>query len=448
MKKLLMLLALSSPAFAGYGFINAMPASSYATNAAMGATLSDGLATLKVNAKTGAMIMRAVAKSSAVRMLGRSALYAAPILMADQLGLFDEDAPMVLLGGNGRAVQLSGPEMDSSVRPQLAFPQGGWMAVINQIGYPAERVYGGYCAGGDCARFIRTFQWACPETGILCKLPSGVIDDHGYTVQSGLGIGNAGSPPIYQYILVAEKLPPRLLRDIQYQPSPLYSGKDVAAALPDSRVKSQVNPALIASVLQAATKDAQANYPGIEWPAGLVDALDVAAVRRAAVPVTVADALAPGAIDPMMQWPPGWADARPSSVYWDPTAPTPSPTPGTGTGTTPGTGTGTGTGTGSNTGPIDLGQAPLVPEPMLADTPSGMAIMQPVITALNPMRGLTLPSGAGQCPTVTLDLSIIKEGGSHVLSEHCDLLESARPIIAIACAAAWALSALFIVLRA
>ncbi|OLZ68745.1 hypothetical protein BS642_21425 [Chromobacterium violaceum] len=78
----------------------------------MGAALADKLATLKVNTQLGAQIMRTVARSSAVRYLGKSVVLAAPLMMAVNTGVFDEQTPGVLVHGDGASVTFSGPSMD------------------------------------------------------------------------------------------------------------------------------------------------------------------------------------------------------------------------------------------------------------------------------------------------------------------------------------------------
>lgn len=423
-----MTLSAVQPAYAGYAMANSLPAVSMATNSAMGAALNDALATLGVAAKDGAQIMRAVAKSGAIRWLGKAAIWTAPLLLASDMGLFDQSSN-VLMNGNGSTITLKGPDMDAGAKPTQVMPSGGWSYVIQAMGYPTTKSFVGSCqATADCARFFKTWQWACATANQICSAPTNQIDSDGYTTQYGLGLGYANS--YYQYVLIGEKLPARSLNTITYTPTNLSSGKEAAAAIPDSDAGQKINYDLIAAALRQAIADAKAANPTLAWPAGLTDAITGALVRGLNISITLPDALAPSANDPNVQWPPGWADARPQSPYWDPTLQTPT------TSTTPPPST--------TTGPVDLGADPQTPVPTLEDTPTGEMILAPILGLFPDLSTWTVPSHSSVCPTPSFTVW----GQTHVMTAHCDLLEANRTLIYTACLAAFAIAALFIALSA
>lgn len=434
-------IVLSQCALAGSALVNGMPSSSVAVNAAMGAALADKLATLKVNTQLGAQIMRTVARSSAVRYLGKSVVLAAPLMMAVNTGVFDEQTPGVLVHGDGASVTFSGPSMDLSQMPTRALPSSSLVDALMVMGYPNDAVFANR-PNGDTAIFLRTKQYACPTPDTVCNCPRGTLDASGYSVSACTGLGYVGDNHIYQLVLIMEKTPPKLLKDLRYQPRPITSNTLAASDLPDSRANDQVNPALIAAALSSAIDDARQRAPGLAWPPELSrpNSISASDIKATGVSTPLSGALAPIAVGSNDQAPAGWADARPGTPYWDPSITLP--------GTWGGTGATTNTGTGSQGATVDLGTAPTVAEPQLEETPTGLQIMQPVIDALNPLKGVTLPSGDGQCPSVDLDLSFFREGAVHHLDEQCAMLEKVRPILEPVFAACWGLMAFFIVLRA
>lgn len=434
-------MVLSQFSFAGYALVNGMPSSSVAVNAAMGAALADKLATLKVNAQLGAQIMRTVARSSAVRFLGKSVVLAAPLMMAADTGVFDEQTPGVLVHGDGASITLSGPSMDMTQMPSRALPSSSLVDALMIMGYPNDAVFANR-PDGDMAIFLRTKQYACPTPNTVCNCPRGTLDGSGYSVSACTGLGYIGDNHVYQLILIMEKNPPKLLKDLRYQPRPITTNTTAASDLPDSRANDQVNPALVAAALSSAIDDARQRAPGLAWPPELShpNSISAADIKATGVSTPLSGALAPIAVGSNDQAPAGWADARPGTPYWDPSITLP--------GTWGGTGTTTNTGTGSQGTTVDLGTAPTVAEPQLENMPTGLQIMQPVIDALNPLKGMSLPSGDGQCPTVDLDLSFFREGAVHHLDEQCAMFEKVRPILEPVFAACWGLMAFFIVLRA
>lgn len=448
MKALLLTISLLLAApnsHAGYAMVNGMPSTSVAVNSAMGAALADKLATLKVNAKLGADIMRTVARSSAVRFLGKSVVLAAPLMLASDTGLFDEPTPGVLVHGDGAAITLSGPNMDLAQKPTRWLPSTNLADVLMVMGYPAEAVFANR-KDGDLAHFIRTTQYACPSPNTVCSCPTNTLDAAGYNVRTCVGLGYVGDNRVYQYVLIMEKLPARLMTDLRYQPHPIGTNTTAASDLPDTRANDSINPALIATALSAAIDDARQRAPGLAWPPELAmpNSITASDIKATGISTPITGALAPVSVGSNEQAPAGWADARPGTPYWDPSIPLPGTWGGTGTSA----GSEAGSGAGTQAPALDLGTAPDVAEPLLEDTPSGLQIMQPVIDALNPLKGISLPTGSGQCPAVDLDLSFFRDGAVHRLDEQCELFEKARPILEPVFAASWALLAVFIVLRA
>lgn len=422
--------ASSSPVWAGASMAAGMGSFSYGFNASMAEALAKKLAAANVAAADGMAIIRAVARSSVVKYVGRSGLVLAPLLLASDLM---QDKSILVNGDGSNTVTLSGPAMDGSMKPGAAMPTGTWQAVIQQMGYPNTATFLDTCTGGrQCAREISTWQYQCPNPNQQCTTPTNQIGNNGYTVQGSLGLGYSNT--YYQFVLVGEKLPARYVDSLTYTPTPLSTPRDVASALPDSRKDDLVPAALPAKTVSGAIDDARTRYPDLPWPTILQqpNAIKDSDIARS---IPLSGVVPPIVTSPTDQWPPGWPDGIPAdSPYagWQGLG-----VPSTGDPSTP-----------ASSPSVDLGSAPAVSEPTLEEPPTGLTIMEPIISALNPLKGMNFPSGAGECPTFDVDLSLLQEGTVKHVDEYCTVADQVKPIFQPVMMLVWALMAVFIVLGA
>ncbi|WP_343743264.1 hypothetical protein [Herbaspirillum huttiense] len=103
------------------------------------------------------------------------------------------------------------------------------------------------------------------------------------------------------------------------------------------------------------------------------------------------------------------------------------------------------TGTNPSTEPVqNLGPDPGIGAPPLEPIPTALQIISPTMNIFPSLKSFVVPSVDAQCPT--WDVPVF--GKQIALKDHCPLLEQSRPTLYAAMAVAYALIALFIVLRA
>jgi hypothetical protein len=87
---------------------------------------------------------------------------------------------------------------------------------------------------------------------------------------------------------------------------------------------------------------------------------------------------------------------------------------------------------------------PEIDRPDLEDIPTAEIILAPLLNLMSDLKNFSLPEHSAMCPVASFTVF----GQEYQLRTHCDLIEQNRLLIETAMALAWALTALFIVLRA
>lgn len=218
------------------------------------------------------------------------------------------------------------------------------------------------------------------------------------------------------------------------------------STVPETVKAQPLDPALLATMANKLWQQAAAipGYSGLPYSmSNPITAADVQAWQSAnptAYP-TVGDALAPiapgataGTNIPVVPMP---------NTTVTPTTPTnPSTNPGTNPGTTvtvqPGT-----SGAVNIDVQLNLGPDPGVSAPALEQTPTAQSILSPITSLLPGLKSLQV-SGVGACPTPTFTIF----NRSYTMDAQCILLEQNRAKIQAVMLAFWAITALFVVLRA
>jgi hypothetical protein len=151
-----------------------------------------------------------------------------------------------------------------------------------------------------------------------------------------------------------------------------------------------------------------------------------------------------------------WAQANPTSYptvasmvtpitnpngFYPSTTNTPTGTAPTGaTSPTPSTGTNAG-----QANPVaNLGTDPNIKSPSLEATPTAQMILSPLIGLFPDLKSFAVPGHSGTCPTPSFDTF----GHSFTIDSHCNIFESNRGTIAGFMLLVFAMSALFIILKA
>jgi hypothetical protein len=185
-----------------------------------------------------------------------------------------------------------------------------------------------------------------------------------------------------------------------------------SSSLPSPVLSAPVDPSTIALMSNSLWQQAasQPGYSGL--PYSPTSPVTASQVSSATSQPTVSDLIAPTSISSIK--------AAPSLD----STPSPSTNPGTGT-------------------QVNLGADPGIGSPAAMDAPDWIA---PLWNLLPGWHTATFTQ-TGTCLKPSFDLSGVGLG-THVMSEHCDLLESQRSAISAIMVVAWAMAAAFIVLRA
>lgn len=92
---------------------------------------------------------------------------------------------------------------------------------------------------------------------------------------------------------------------------------------------------------------------------------------------------------------------------------------------------------------VDLGPDPNIGAPTIEEIPSAQKVVQPILDLMPSLKNFQINTPSGACPKPVINLY-----GQHVMSAHCDLIESNKALIQAAMVFAWAVVALFIILSA
>lgn len=209
------------------------------------------------------------------------------------------------------------------------------------------------------------------------------------------------------------------------------SPNEAIKGLPESDLKKQLNPALIAALANRAWEQAaqQPGYDGLPYPQSNPITATEAARWAQANPQywpTVRDFVSPNPVTPTNPNP--WA--LPSSPTSPELTPTPQPNEGT-------------TNPAIDQPQANLGADPAIGAPTLEQIPTAQQIADPILQLAPDLRHFEAQGHTGICPKPTIELY-----GTHVLDAHCKLIEDNKQVLQFAMAFAWAAMALFIVLSA
>lgn len=209
------------------------------------------------------------------------------------------------------------------------------------------------------------------------------------------------------------------------------SPAEAIKALPQDELGKQLNPAVVAALLNRAWQQAalQPGYDGLPYPQSNPITSAEAGRWAQSQPQywpTVADFVRPNPVTATSPAP--WA--LPSN----PTSPqiTPTPRPNEGT-----------TNPASDQPQANLGADPAIGAPTLEQTPTAQEIADPILQLMPELRGFKAQGQMGVCPHPSIELY-----GTHVIDAHCKLIEDNKGVLQLAMAFAWAAMALFIVLSA
>ncbi|MCL2658825.1 MAG: hypothetical protein FWD62_15725 [Betaproteobacteria bacterium] len=212
------------------------------------------------------------------------------------------------------------------------------------------------------------------------------------------------------------------------QPEVKVTAQEAIDALPEAELSKQLNPQLLASLADKMWRDAAAlpGYSGLPYVAtDPITATEVETWLKAHPELwpTVRDFVRP---QPSTDFP--WKlPSVSTATTQDPAAPsTPSTNPGA-----------------SN--PLEnLGPDPGIGAPSLESTPTAQQILQPLLDLLPDFRRYVVPSHQATCPKPTFDVF----GKEIVMEAHCTIAEDQRSALYAIMAAVWAMTAVFIILRA
>lgn len=180
-----------------------------------------------------------------------------------------------------------------------------------------------------------------------------------------------------------------------------------------------ISDELLAAAVNSAWKASDMSKGGLPW--------------SASDPITPADVAAWRVANPSMVPTVGDAIAPVSSGSTVSVAPSTSPSTSPSAPATPGSGT-----------KVDLGSDPNIGAPALEPTPTASQILSPLFNLMPDLKSFAVPSHTSTCPTGSFS-AFQKQ---YTFDSHCSLIESNRSLIEAAAALCWALSAIFIVLRA
>lgn len=93
---------------------------------------------------------------------------------------------------------------------------------------------------------------------------------------------------------------------------------------------------------------------------------------------------------------------------------------------------------------LEFAEAPDIGAPDLEDIPTAEIILAPLLNLMSDLKNFSVPSHTAVCPIA----SFTALGKEYQLRAHCELIEQHRALIEAAMSLAWAITALFIVLRA
>lgn len=224
-------------------------------------------------------------------------------------------------------------------------------------------------------------------------------------------------------------------------PSPMVISNSVAGAIddiPEELLDKKLSPGMLAVATNAVWRAAAAggHSGGISWsaddPVTEQDVQEWLDTYPEEAP-TVGDFIAPV--------------APPAAAAFSLTANNSNPLPSTSTANAPETAVNPEAGQAQNPEPNPDPQPdpdPEVGEPELEDIPTAEMILAPLLNLMSDLKNFSVPSHVTVCPVS----SFTALGKEYQLRTHCDLIEQHRALIDSAMVLAWAITALFIVLKA
>jgi hypothetical protein len=320
----------------------------------------------------------------------------------------------------GGALVAGGPYWVSSV---LGIIGADAMSVINSalpMNWPADSssTYQlGTCTSTVATRVSCSVDRVSKSTGYVQKNYAGLSAD--YNASGAPGSCQIG---MVRYGGTCVVVPTAVVPDAK------TSAQQAINNLPSSELVKPLNPAIIATIADKAWRDAAAQ-PGYNG-----------------IPYSATDPITTSEVDAWRQANPGswptvqdFVDPQPASNSpWklpaSPTATTQSPSAATTPSTNP-----------ASSNPLEnLGPDPGIGSPSLEPTPTAQQILKPLLDLFPDFRNFVVPSHQGICPKPTFDVF----DKQLVMDAQCTISEEHRDSLFSVMAAVWALTAVFIVLKA